>query len=165
MMFSLILTTGPGSGTATVCDMRLTQSQGWQRLRATRHGVLSTIHSDRGVDAVPVVFAVDGTHLFVPVDRVKAKSGARLQRLTNVESDPRCVLLIDHWSDDWAELWWVRAHGTGEVVEGGDTTHWHRLLAQRYDQYESAGTIASGILIEVTALTGWTASSQSFGGK
>ena len=32
----------------------------WTRLTESTHGVLATLHPERGVDAVPVVFAVTG---------------------------------------------------------------------------------------------------------
>ena len=44
-----------------------------------------------GVDLVPVVFVVDGQRLVVPIDRVKPKSGRRLQRLVNLDADARCT--------------------------------------------------------------------------
>src|SRR4029453_5613504 len=80
------------------------------RLAAHDHGVLCTVHAERGVDAVPVVYAIDGDYLGVPVDRVKPKASTRLQRERNLEADPRATLLVDHWDPgDWSRLWWVRA--------------------------------------------------------
>ena len=49
---------------------------------------------------------------------MKAKSGGRLQRLVNLEADARCVLLVDHYDDDWSQLWWVRVARAGR---GGPT--------------------------------------------
>ena len=40
--------------------MRLDETESWARLAAADHGVLATRHSERGVDVVPIVFAVDG---------------------------------------------------------------------------------------------------------
>ena len=96
--------------------MRLSRGEAWSRLRASDHGVLATVHPERGVDAVPVVFAVDGERILLPVDTVKPKSTTRLQRLANLADDPRCVLLVDHYDEDWSTLWWVRVHGTATVV-------------------------------------------------
>jgi PPOX class probable F420-dependent enzyme len=134
----------------------LTDQQSWQRLDAATHGALSTIHPQRGVDSVPVVFAIEAPDLFVPVDRIKAKSGRRLQRLANIDIDPRCVVLVQHWSEDWSELWWVRAHGLGVVVDHVPTD-WHVRLAEKYPQYRDPGSLTGGIVIRVSALTGWAA--------
>lgn len=93
--------------------MNLDHDDALRRLAAHDHGVLCTLHPDRGVDAVPAVYAVDpgGQHLVVPIDRVKAKRSPRLQRQRNLEVDPRATLLIERWDrDDWSQLWWVRAN-------------------------------------------------------
>ena len=91
--------------------MRLAEDEARARLAAHDHGVLCTVHAERGVDAVPVVYAVDDDGFVgVPVDRVKPKASSRLQRERNLEADPRATLLVDHWDrDDWSRLWWVRA--------------------------------------------------------
>jgi len=145
------------------CDERpgwaiadLTDQQSWQRIDAASHGVLSTIHPRRGVDAVSVVFATEAPDLFIPVDGVKAKSGRRLQRLANIDADPRCVVLIEHWSEDWSELWWVRAHGLGVVVDHVPSD-WHVRLAEKYPQYRDASSVSGGIVFRVSELTGWAA--------
>src|SRR5918994_4703326 len=91
--------------------MRLADHEARARLESHDHGILCTVHAERGVDAVPVAFAVDADgYVGVPVDRVKPKASSRLQRERNLEADPRGTLLVEHWDrDDWARLWWVRA--------------------------------------------------------
>ena len=106
--------------------MRLADSEARARLAAHDHGILCTVHAERGVDAVPVAYAMDDDgYVGVPVDRVKPKASLRLQRERNLEADPRATLLIEHWDrDDWSTLWWVRAelrwHGDGCVRSGGN---------------------------------------------
>ena len=58
-----------------------------------------------------MVFVVSADRFVMPVDTVKPKSGPVLQRLRNLLVDPRAVLLVEHYDDDWAQLWWVRVHG------------------------------------------------------
>jgi hypothetical protein len=73
----------------------------------------------------------------IPVDRVKPKSSVRLQRISNLERDPRAALLIDQWDrDDWSQLWWVRASlqwedGANPQREVALAT----MLARRFRQY------------------------------
>jgi len=50
----------------------------------------------------------------------KSKSTLKLQRLENLRRHPAVAVLIDHYDDDWAELWWVRADGRGRVVDHGE---------------------------------------------
>lgn len=139
--------------------MNFTEDQARTRLAAHDHGVLSTLHAERGVDAVPVVYAVDGDGFVgVPVDRVKPKASTRLQRERNLESDPRATLLIEHWDrDDWTKLWWVRAELqwlAGETVRAEGLG---RLLADRYPQYADQ-PFERILVFRIVAITGWAAS-------
>ena len=77
------------------------------------------MHASRGVDVVPVVFAGDSIRLYLPVDTLKPKRTTLLQRVANIEADPRCVLLVD-CSENWDELWWVRVHGRASVCSSDD---------------------------------------------
>ena len=131
--------------------MRLGTDEAWALLRASGHGVLATVHPDRGVDAVPVVFAVDGDRVLLPVDTIKAKSTTRLQRLANLEHDPRCVLLVDHYDEDWSRLWWVRVHGTAAVVEGREEA------LTTFPQYRAPGAVAVTIVLRPDVVSGWRA--------
>ena len=91
--------------------MRLSADEASALLRSQVHGVVCTLHPERGPDPQPVVYAVseDG-HIGVPIDSVKPKASTRLRREDNFEADPRGALLIENWdAEDWSRLWWVRA--------------------------------------------------------
>ena len=139
--------------------MRIDADASWERLGPHGHGVLGTVHPDRGVDAVPVVFVVADGQLVVPIDTVKAKSGGRLQRLRNLEADDRCVLLVDHYDDDWSQLWWVRVHARGaEVADTEPAAESHRTaLARAFPAYATDGAVTSVIVLTVDEVTGWAA--------
>lgn len=135
--------------------MRLDAAACWARIGAFGHGTLGTIHVSRGIDAVPAVFVVVGGELVVPVDTVKPKSGRRLQRLANVEADPRVVLLVDRYTDDWSQLWWVRIHAEAAVV---DPTDAHRAtLAAAFPPYRAPDAVTGAIVLTPTEITGWSA--------
>jgi hypothetical protein len=90
--------------------MRMDGGDARDRLDAHVHGVLCTLHPERGPDPQPVVYAASEGHVGIPIDRVKPKARTRLQREDNLAADPRASLLIEHWeTDDWSRLWWVRA--------------------------------------------------------
>ncbi|MGZ4537443.1 MAG: hypothetical protein ACXVXE_18020 [Nocardioidaceae bacterium] len=90
--------------------MRLSEDEALSRLSANVHGVMCTVHPERGPDPVPAVYAVSDGHVGVPIDRVKPKASTRLKREDNLEDDPRSALLVEHWdAADWSRLWWVRA--------------------------------------------------------
>jgi PPOX class probable F420-dependent enzyme len=122
---------------------------------ASTHGVLGTVHPERGVDAVPVVYAVTQEVIVIPIDTVKPKRHTRLRRLENLRRDGRCVLLIDQYADDWSDLWWVRVHATAETAP--DPTDWLDPLSVRFPSYRQAGAVAGVVLLHPTAVTGWAA--------
>ena len=137
--------------------MKLSEHDALDLLVGHDHGVLSTLHVDRGVDAVPVVYAVDDGFVGIPVDRVKPKSSMRLQRERNLEADPRAALLIEHWDrEDWSRLWWVRA---GLRWEGADTGREITLashLADRYPQYRNQ-PFERVLTLRIVTVSGWAA--------
>ena len=140
-------------------SMKLTDHEARGRLTAHDHGILCTVHPDRGVDAVPVVYAVDEDgYMGIPVDNVKPKASTRLQRVRNLEADPRATLLIEHWDPhDWSRLWWVRAELRWQPA--GDDERAAVLaaqLARRYPQYRGQ-PFARILLLRIVKLTGWAA--------
>jgi PPOX class probable F420-dependent enzyme len=132
----------------------------WSRLADSGHGVLATVHARRGVDAVPVVYVVVpgslGATIVVPIDTVKPKRPGRLQRMANIEADARCVLLVDRFSDDWSQLWWVRVHAdaaASPVTEAVATR-----LSDHFAEYRRLGAVAAVITLRPTEVSGWSAS-------
>lgn len=124
---------------------------------------LATTAPDGAPHLVPVVFAVrGGSHgehdvVYTAVD-AKPKTTRRLRRLANIESNPQVSLLVDHYDDDWAQLWWVRADGVaaihtdGEAMEAG-----FRLLRTKYPQYQSISLTGPVIAVTVRRWSGWQA--------
>ena len=138
--------------------MLLTGHEARARLAGHDHGVLCTVHAVRGVDAVPVAYAVDGDDVGVPIDLVKPKRSTRLQRQRNLAADPRATLLVEHWdAADWSQLWWVRAELRWRSDPPADRVAvLAARLAERYPQY--AGEPFAGVLVlRLVAVTGWAA--------
>jgi PPOX class probable F420-dependent enzyme len=139
--------------------MRLNDDEARARLARHDHGILCTVHAERGVDAVPVVYVVDEDgYVGVPVDRVKPKSSPRLQRERNLEADPRATLLVEHWDrGDWSRLWWVRA----ELRWEGDADASRAAvlaagLAERYAQYRDQ-PFHRVLVLRIVGVVGWAA--------
>jgi len=139
--------------------MRLAEDEARARLAASDHGILCTVHAERGVDAVPVAYVVDDDgYVGVPVDSVKPKSSSRLQRERNLEADPRATLLIEHWDPvDWSQLWWVRAElrwqGDADIGRGAALA---ARLAGRYPQYRDQ-PFHRVLVLRIVAVTAWAA--------
>jgi Pyridoxamine 5'-phosphate oxidase len=142
--------------------MRLTDDDALSRLAVADHAILCTIHADRGIDAVPVAFAVDDdAYVGVPIDRVKPKASFRLQREKNLEADPRATLLVEHWDrSDWSQLWWVRAELRWQGDSATDRAEaLAARLAERYPQYEGQ-PFEQVLVLRIVAITGWSANGR-----
>lgn len=139
--------------------MRLAEHEARARLAAHDHGILCTLHAERGVDAVPVAYALDEDgYLGVPVDRVKPKASLQLQRERNLQADPRATLVVEHWDAvDWTRLWWVRAELRWQGdADRGRAAALSQRLAGRYPQYRDQ-PFARVLVLRVAGLTGWAA--------
>lgn len=139
--------------------MRLSPGESRARLAANVHGVLATVHPERGPDPLPVMYVVsDDGHLGVPVDSIKPKSSMRLRREDNLEADPRAALLVEQWDPaDWSRLWWVRAHllhledPHQSLID--DLTD---RLSRRVPQYADK-PFHRVLVCRIVAVTGWSA--------
>ena len=116
---------------------------------------LSTVRPDGGPHVVPMVLALVEDTVYSAVD-AKPKRSRDLQRLVNIRADPRCALLVDHYEDDWSRLWWVRADGRGEVVDGPSGAHpGIRALVQRFPQYRDDPPAGPLLVVSVERWSGW----------
>jgi PPOX class probable F420-dependent enzyme len=106
---------------------------------------LATVDPAGRPHVVPICFAIEGEMLYTAIDE-KPKRSRQLQRLRNIEANPRVEVLIDHYDDDWSQLWWVRLRATARVVEAAP--HALELLAAKYPQYRERP--AAGPVIELT---------------
>lgn len=118
---------------------------------------LATVAANGKPHLVPITFAIEDDTVYFAVD-AKPKRTTELQRLKNIASNPAVCLLVDHYSDDWSELWWVRVDGTARVLpEGARATHALDLLATRYSQYRRARPTGPVVAISIDRITGWSA--------
>ena len=142
-----------------------------ERLRSARVGRLATVTADARPHVVPFVFAIVERDLDVvaywAVDR-KPKRAERLQRLRNLERNPAAEFVVDGYDEDWRALWWVRASGTGRVVEGASPEHAAALdaLASKYRQYASEPPSGPVVAIDIDRISGWRAEPEpQLGGR
>jgi PPOX class probable F420-dependent enzyme len=118
---------------------------------------LATVAPGGGPHLVPVVFALHDGVVYTAVD-AKPKTTRRLRRLANIEADPQVSLLVDHYDQDWTQLWWVRVDGIAEVHHDGDTVRTGRdLLRAKYPQYQSVSLNGAVIAIAVRRWSSWHA--------
>jgi len=142
--------------------MNLDPVEARRRAGSADHGVLATLRADgRGIDLVPAVFAIEGDHLAIPIDRVKPKREGGLQRVRNLDANPEATFLVERWArDDWSRLWWVRLRLRRVTLDAGKQERLGARLRARYPQYATATPEASfdGLLtFEIGEVSGWSA--------
>jgi PPOX class probable F420-dependent enzyme len=126
------------------------------RFAAVRVARLATVGADGRPHLVPIVFAVDDDQIYSVVD-AKPKRTTALRRLANVRKNPAVAVLADYYEDaDWEALWWVRADGTGRIVDPGGDEGRRALarLAERYPQLQPTGDV---LVVDVDRWSGWAA--------
>jgi PPOX class probable F420-dependent enzyme len=137
----------------------VTPDEARRRFAAARVARLATADAAGRPHVVPVTFAVQGETVYSAVD-AKPKRATALKRLANVAANPAVALLVDHYTDDWDRLWWVRADGTGRLVDPADPEGVRALslLAGRYPRFVARGSV---LAVDVTRWSGWTASDSA----
>jgi PPOX class probable F420-dependent enzyme len=110
---------------------------------------------DGAPHVVPICFALDGDTLYTAIDE-KPKRTRALQRLLDVEADPRVEVLIDHYDEDWSHLEWVKLRGPAWVVDRDE--HALELLRAKYEQYRERPPAGPFIVVSVEERVEWRAS-------
>lgn len=137
--------------------MRLVAGEARERFGSARVARLATVGQAGAPHVVPVTFALDGDHVYSAVDG-KPKSTVDLQRLRNIRASPQVAVLADHYEEDWALLWWVRADGVAAILSGpGEMAGPLRLLAGRYPAYRRHPPAGPVIAVAVRRWSGWAA--------
>jgi PPOX class probable F420-dependent enzyme len=125
-------------------------------VESARVGHLGTVSADGRPHVVPICFALVGQVVYSAVDH-KPKRSTHLRRIDNLTATGHAGLLVDHYSEDWAALWWVRLDGRGRVV--GDPDEQAQALASlqgKYHQYAERPPTGPVLAVDVTRWSGWS---------
>lgn len=127
------------------------------RFAQARVARLATVTPDGMPHLVPVAFAFRDDVVYTAVD-AKPKSTQRLRRLANIEANPQVSVLVDHYADDWSQLWWVRVDGIAAIHdEGPAMQNGYQLLRAKYAQYQSVSLDGPVIVVAVQRWASWHA--------
>jgi len=133
----------------------LERAEALRRLGQARVGHLATVGEDGAPHIVPVTLAATDEMIVTMIDQ-KPKTTTTLKRLDNIEANPRVSVLVDAWSEDWSELWWVRVDGTAKTHDSGDLWEVARsLLVAKYPQYRQDPPRGPAIVITVDTVRFW----------
>jgi PPOX class probable F420-dependent enzyme len=125
-------------------------------VESARVAHLSTVSADGHPHVVPICFALVDQVAYTAVDD-KPKRSTRLRRIDNLTATRHACLLVDHYSEDWTSLWWVRLDGHGRVV---DDPHEHArglaALREKYQQYAERPPTGPVLALDVDRWSGWS---------
>lgn len=126
-----------------------------RRAASARVATLATTTVDGRPHLVPVCFALADERVVMIVDD-KPKTTTALRRLENIRANPAVSMLIDHYEEEWDQLWWVRIDGRAQVVasESAIAKLLPHLL-EKYPQYRSHPPIGPAIVVEIERWVGW----------
>ena len=135
--------------------MRLAEDEARERLAAHDHGILCTVHAERGVDAVPVVYAVDDEgYVGVP----STASSRRHRHGCSESATSRRIRAARCWSTTGTA---TTGHGCGgcapSCARQDDTDRAAALaerLAERYPQYRDQ-PFTRVLVLRIVGVTGW----------
>jgi PPOX class probable F420-dependent enzyme len=131
----------------------------WVRaaLDTARVARLGTVDADGAVRLVPVCFAVADGWLVSAVDH-KPKRTGQLRRLDDMRTTGAATVLVDHYDEDWSQLWWIRVRGRAEVLTSGpDRDAALDVLAAKYPQYREQRPSGAVWRVAIDELRWWRA--------
>lgn len=138
-------------------------------LDAARTATLATIDPEGRPRLVPICFAVvDASgvpEIWSPIDEKPKRlvDPRSLARVRDVASRPDVTLLVDHWSEDWSDLRWLRIEGQATLVEPDATAASLRdviaALRTKYPQYSAHDLEHRPLLrLAIETVVRWSAS-------
>jgi PPOX class probable F420-dependent enzyme len=128
---------------------------------------LATVDSKSKPHLVPVVFAFDGEHYYIPIDKKTKQEPCKpekLKRVKNIQTNPNIALLIDEYNEDWTKLYFVMIQGRASLISNKKEEQQnglllleraHKLLSDKYQQYQKISIGAYLIMICPQKIITW----------
>ncbi|MFC0548005.1 TIGR03668 family PPOX class F420-dependent oxidoreductase [Kutzneria chonburiensis] len=124
------------------------------RFAQARVARLATADREGRPHLVPVTFAVHEDVVVIAVDH-KPKTTTNLRRLRNIAENEQVSLLVDHYDEDWRQLWWVRVDGIARILSGDGQIEPIGWLRAKYEQYRDRPPQGPVIEIRVRKVVDW----------
>ena len=104
-------------------------------LASAQIGHMATSDSKGVPRIIPVCFVEVSGNIYSMIDKKpKVTDMTKLKRLQNILSYPNDSFLIDHYEEDWDNLWYLQINGKAALI---DTPHseMHDQLIRKYPPY------------------------------
>jgi PPOX class probable F420-dependent enzyme len=144
-------------------------------LAGARRAILATTSPEGLPRLVPVCFVLaEGADrqgrplVYSPIDEKSKRTDDphKLARVRDLLVLPEATILVDRWDEDWSGLAWLRAYGTGELLEpqpheAEEHASAVAALRAKYPQYEDQAIDARPIIrIALNRVLSWGDLSQ-----
>ncbi len=133
-------------------------------LRRARVARLATASPTGEPHVVPVCFVLDGSTVYSAIDsKPKRVSPRTLRRAQNIANNPRAMLLVDHYEEDWSRLRYIMVSGRAAILESGpERAHALDLLRDKYEQYRTMPDFGRSLVIrlEIEHSASWHGASK-----
>jgi PPOX class probable F420-dependent enzyme len=127
-----------------------------------RIGHLASVDAQAVPHIVPVCFVYDGVAIYSAIDhKPKRTSGYGMKRIQNIVQNPQVAFLVDHYEEDWPQLYYVLIRGTATILEDGpERQRALTMLEAKYPQYRARHLAGSaGLVIKILPMSvrhwGW----------
>lgn len=116
-------------------------SRDLKQLSEARIGRLATIGREGFPTVAPICFALldhpAPTLISVLDEKPKRVPDAQLGRVRNIQRHPEVGFTVDHYEEDWQELWFIQIRGRARLIGPGDALHTGSIsrLRTKYEQY------------------------------
>jgi coenzyme F420-0:L-glutamate ligase/coenzyme F420-1:gamma-L-glutamate ligase len=133
-------------------------------IKSARIGHLATASSNLQPYLTPVVFIILQNRILIPLDnKPKTIDVKELRRVKNIEENPKVSFLVDHYDEDWTNLWFVMIIGNATLVQLNgkierkmkEMTKIHNMFLKKYSQYTKIGTGNVYIKLVIEKTTYW----------
>jgi PPOX class probable F420-dependent enzyme len=131
------------------------RTEALSRLETARVARFATVNVSGAPHIVPITFALVADEVVHMVD-AKPKSTRRLARLRNIDQHSKASILVDHYDEQWATLWWVRVDGAARIVEQGPDLETAVVVLQaKYRQYRTSPPVGPAVFLTVETVRWW----------
>jgi PPOX class probable F420-dependent enzyme len=124
-----------------------------RKIAQARVARLATIDAKGGPHLVPLCFIYDGKAFYTAIDhKPKSVSPERLARVQNIRARPHVALLIDHYEEDWAQLWFILIRGKARLLPKSasrERASAIRKLRSKYSQYSKELLADDALIIRI----------------
>lgn len=107
-------------------------------LNKTRVGHFASVDEQGVPHVVPICFVLDSNTIYSLIDeKPKESKDSELGRVRNIRSNESASLVVDYYSEDWSQLFWVQLRGTATLTQPESNIHERIVpkLEEKYPQY------------------------------